>query len=291
MLYEQGLAVAEAHDLAAWRIGLLYHLGADDGIRSASPDRLTEALAAAERAGAVVTSLDIELELSVVRICRGEITAAAAATARCEQNAARLRLTHTRLIALGERIMVAAHGGRRDEVVALMVRFRDLGGEDDDFSSAVHGFGLAIGHLLHEDGDAARAESDAAMAMEARRPPSYLSFVPGLHLLLAVLDGRAGAAECESLGTSAQVQAGWNRQFVTLAQAVVHARAGDVGQAGDAMARFFQESRPYPGAAPRPAADGGGGHRRRLGRSGGLAARGAGPFHSSAPRWRGPAGH
>ncbi|MFI7542737.1 BTAD domain-containing putative transcriptional regulator [Actinoplanes sp. NPDC049599] len=245
-LYETGLAIAEAHDLAAWRIALLYHLGADDGIRDAGTARLTEALAAAEQAGAVVTALDITLELSVVRICRGEVTAAAAATARCEQSAARLRLTHTRLIALGERIMVAAHRGRREEVDALMVRYRDLGGEDDDFASAVHGFGLAIGHLLHEDADAARAESDAAVALEAQRPPSYLSFVPGPHLLLSVLDGRAGAAECDSLGGSAQVQAGWNRQFVTLSQAVVHARAGDVARAGDAMDRFLRESRPYP---------------------------------------------
>jgi DNA-binding SARP family transcriptional activator/DNA-binding CsgD family transcriptional regulator len=245
-LYERGLAIAERHDLAAWRVGLLYHLGADEGIRDAGTERLTAALAAAERSGAVVTALDIELELSVVRLCRGEFIAAATATARCEASASRLRLPHTRLVAVGEQIMVAAHRGRRAEAAALLVRFRELGGEEDDFSSAVHGFGLAVGHLLDEDAVAARAELDAAVASEAQRPTSYLSFVPGPHLLMSVLDGRSGGAECAALRASAQVQAGWNRQFVSLSEAIVRARAGDRTGAGEAMDRFLRESRPYP---------------------------------------------
>jgi DNA-binding CsgD family transcriptional regulator/transcriptional regulator with XRE-family HTH domain/tetratricopeptide (TPR) repeat protein len=245
-LYERALAIAEANDLVSRKISLLYHTGAHDGIRAADPGRLTEALAVANRAGAVVTALDIELELAVVQTCRGEYDAASAATLRCEETAARLRLTHTRRVALGERAIVAAHGGQRSEVNTLLARFRDLGGEEDDFSSAVRGFGLAICHLLWEDGELASAELETAAAQESRRPTSYLSFIHGPNLLLAVLDERIGAAECGALAHSAQVQAGWNRQFLVLAEAVLHGREGRVAEADLAAAEFLVRSRRYP---------------------------------------------
>ncbi|OLB74234.1 MAG: hypothetical protein AUI14_24155 [Actinobacteria bacterium 13_2_20CM_2_71_6] len=245
-LYERGLAVAEAHDLVDWKITLLYHIGAHDGIRDADAGRLTQALAVANRAGAVVTALDIELEISIIRLCRGEYEAAEAATLRCEEAAARLRLTHTRLIALGERIIVAAHRAQRSEVDTLLVRFRELGGDEDDFSSAVRGFGLAFCHLLYEEGDLARAELNRAAAQESARPTSYLSFIHGPHLFLSVLTGVAGRAECAALARSAQVQARWNRQFLALAEALVHGRAGRGGDADEAMARFMELSQPYP---------------------------------------------
>jgi DNA-binding SARP family transcriptional activator/DNA-binding CsgD family transcriptional regulator len=240
-LYERGLAEAESHGLAGWRINMLYNLGADDGIRRADLSRLTEALAAAEQAGAVVTALDISLETAVVQICRGEFDAADATTRAVEEIAARLRLTRTRLIALGERIMVASHQGRRNDAYALLASFRELSGEDEDFASAVHGFGLAIGHLLHEDHAAAIADLDAAVAREARQPTSYLSFVHGPHLLLSVLSGRQGQAEYAALAESVQAQAGWNQVFILLAQAVITADS-------DAMSRFLHASQAYPTA-------------------------------------------
>ncbi len=238
-LYERGLVEAESHGLAGWRINMLYNLGADDGIRRADLRRLTAALTAAETAGAVVTSLDIRLETAIVQICRGEFDAADATTRAVEEIATRLRLTRTRLIALGERIMVAAHRGLRDDAYTLLSAFRELGGEDEEFASAVHGFGLAIGHLLHEDRAAAVAELDAAVAREARQPTSYLSFIHGPHLLLSVLSGRQGRAEQAALADSVQAQAGWNNVFILLAEAVVTAESG-------AMSRFLQASRPYP---------------------------------------------
>ena len=240
-LYERGLAIAETHGLVKWRMSLLYNLGADDGIRRGDPGRLAAALTAAESAGAVTTALSIRLESAVVQICRGELAAAAATTRSVEQTAARLRLTGTRRVALGESIMAAAHGGRRDEAVRLLATFREMGGEDDDFASSVHGFGLAIGHLLHEDRAAAVAELDAAAAREARQPTSYLSFVQGPHLLMSVLDGRSGRAEHARMAGSVQAQARWNNLFILLAGAVIDADAAP-------MERFFQVSQPYPTA-------------------------------------------
>jgi DNA-binding CsgD family transcriptional regulator len=155
-------------------------------------------------------------------------------------------LTHTRLIALGERIIVASHRARRAEVDALLVSFRELGGEDDDVASAVRGFGLALCHLLHEDTDRAAAELARAAAHESTRPASYLSLIHGPQLLLSVLAGAAGSAECAAMARSAQVQAGWNEQFLHLARAVLHGRSGRRAGADRAVARFLDVSARYP---------------------------------------------
>jgi DNA-binding SARP family transcriptional activator/DNA-binding CsgD family transcriptional regulator/tetratricopeptide (TPR) repeat protein len=245
-LYQAGLAIAEAHNLVTWKVTLLYHIGAVEGLHAASTDRLDEAFAVASRSGAVVTAIDIALEASRVRVCRGEYEAAAEVTRRCEETAVRLRLTHARRVALGDRIVVAAHRGQTDEVDALLDRFRALGGEEDDYASPVHGFGVAFCRLLHEDHDAARDELAGAAAREARNAASFLSFIHGPHLLLSVLAGRAGRAECAELAGAAHAQARWNAQFLELAEAVLHGRAGDTGEAERAMARFTELSEPYP---------------------------------------------
>lgn len=243
--YERALAVAEEHGLVAWRLRLLYHLGADLAIREADEDRLVQALALADKAGAVVTAFDIEQELSVVRLCGGRFDAAEESARRCEERAQRLRLTHTRLLALGTRVMIAGHRGRRSEMTALATRFAELGGEDD-FSSAVRGLGIAFCHLLHEEGEQALAELAGAHDRELRRPASYLSFNPGPYLFLRVLAGQAGAAECAEFARSAEVQARWNRQFLALAEAVVLGRDGRRTDAAHAARRFVDLAEPFP---------------------------------------------
>ncbi|MBB4764838.1 BTAD domain-containing putative transcriptional regulator [Amorphoplanes digitatis] len=264
VLYERGLTIATAHNLIGWRINFLYQLGTDEGIRDGDPRRLVEALSVARQAGTVVTALDIELELSVVRLCRGEAAAAADSAARCERDAARLRLDHIRLEALGVRIMAAAHQGQRAVVAELLDAFRARGGEQDDLASAVHGFGVVFCHLLHSDTGRALAEADLAAEQEGRRPAAYVSYLHGPRLFLAVLAGRAGDAECARVASSAQAQARWNRQFVPLAGALLAGRGGRRADAEAAVAEFLVLSRPYPLArhlglrlvAPEAAADG-----------------------------------
>lgn len=246
VLYERGLTIATAHDLTGWRINFLYQLGTDEGIRNGDPRRLVEALSVARQAGAVVTALDIELELSVVRLCRGETTVAAAGAARCERDAARLRLDHIRLEALGVRVMVAAHQGQRTVVAELLEAFHQLGGEQDDLASAVHGFGVVFCHLLHGEVGQALAEADRAAEQESRRPAAYVSYLHGPRLFLRVLAGSAGPAECAKMACSAQAQARWNRQFVPLAEAVLAGRDGRRSDAEAAMTDFRGLSEPYP---------------------------------------------
>jgi DNA-binding CsgD family transcriptional regulator/tetratricopeptide (TPR) repeat protein len=244
-LYRRGLSIADEHGLLHRKVRMLYHVGAHDGIRDADPARLLEALALANRIGAVEVALDIELELAVVRTCRGEYEQAQQSARHCEEVAERLRLTHTRLLAVGVRIFAAAHAGVRSEVDALMARYRDLGGEQEDLDSAVRGFGLAFCLLQEEELDQARAELGRAFAAEAARPASYLSFIHGPHLLLAVLAEQAGHEECEAFASSAQTQATWNRQFLSLARAILHSRSGRPEDARREMSEFIELSRPY----------------------------------------------
>ena len=246
VLYERGLTIATAHDLTGWRINFLYQLGTDEGIRNGDPRRLVEALSVARQAGAVITALDIELELSVVRLCRGETAVAAEGAARCERDAARLRLDHIRLEALGVRIMAAAHQGQRPVVAELLEAFHELGGEQDDLASAVHGFGIVFCHLRHAEIDQALAEADLAAEQESRRPAAYVSYLHGPRLFLAVLAGRAGAEECAKVASSAQAQARWNRQFLPLAEALLAGREGRRADAEAAVAEFLDLSDPYP---------------------------------------------
>jgi DNA-binding CsgD family transcriptional regulator/transcriptional regulator with XRE-family HTH domain len=245
-LYRRGLSIADEHGLLRRKVRLLYNIGAHDGIRDADPARLLEALALANRIGAVEVALDIELELAVVRTCRGEYPMAERSARHCEEVAERLRLTYTRLTAVGVRIFAAAHAGLRSDVDILLARFRGLGGEQDDLDSAVRGFGLALCLLQEERCDQALGELSHAVAAEAARPASYLSLVHGPHLLLAVLAGRAGWPECAAFASSAQTQAAWNRQFLLLAQAILHSRAGHPDDAQREMARFLELSRRYP---------------------------------------------
>ncbi|HET9142934.1 AAA family ATPase [Actinophytocola sp.] len=246
-LYRRGLSIADEHGLLHRKVRLLYNIGAHDGIRDADPARLLDALALANEIGAVEVALDVELELAVVRICRGEYAAAERGARRCEEVSERLRLRHNQLIAVGVRVFAAAHAGPLADLDALLETYRRLGGEqDDDLDSAVRGFGVALCLLRHEQHEQARDELEQAAAVEAARPASYLSLVPGARLLLAVLADRAGWPECAAFAASAQTQAAWNRQFLLLARAVLHGRAGQARQAQQEMARFLELSQRYP---------------------------------------------
>jgi DNA-binding CsgD family transcriptional regulator/tetratricopeptide (TPR) repeat protein len=245
-LFRKALAVAERHALVVWRIRLLYHLGTQAGIRSGDAEGLAEARAAAEAAGALVTAIDIASEMSVVQLIRGEYDDADRNLRECEETARRLRLAELRVIALGLRVCVSAHRARRAETTTLFDEFERLGGADSDIASAVWGFGLAFCSLLEEDRPRALAECARAAAAEADRPPQYVSYAHGPGLFLAVLDGAAGQADVDAVRRSATGQARWNRQFVSLAEAVIAARDGRPGDAAAAVTRFEAAARPFP---------------------------------------------
>ncbi|WP_084476861.1 helix-turn-helix transcriptional regulator [Actinokineospora enzanensis] len=243
-LFSRALDLADGHDLVLWRIRLLFDLGAQAGIRSGDPAGLVEARDAALAAGALVTALDIVAELAVVHLTRGDHVAAERGARECEETARRLRLGDMAVTALGLRVCVSAHQGRRAETMALFEEYERLGGADCDFTSALWGFGMAFCSLLEEDRARALAEFERAMAAEADRPPQYVSFAHGPRLLLAVLTG--ADADVEAVRHSASGQARWNRSFLAAADVVLAARAGRLDEASRLVDEFQVVAEPFP---------------------------------------------
>jgi DNA-binding CsgD family transcriptional regulator len=245
-LFGRALDLAVRHELTLWRIRLLFHLGAQSAIRTADPGRLVEAWDTALDSGAVITAVDISAELAVVHLTRAEYDEAERYVRSCAETAHRLQLGELPVVAMGLRVCVAAHRGRRAEVTELLAGYERLGGRDCEFTSAVWGFGLAFCSLLEEDRDRALAELDHAVGSEANRPPQYLSYTHGPRLLLAVLAGQEGREEYRRLVASARGRARWNRQFLVLAGAVLAGREGDLAGADAAVRDFRELARPYP---------------------------------------------
>jgi DNA-binding CsgD family transcriptional regulator/tetratricopeptide (TPR) repeat protein len=245
-LYEQALSQAERAGLMAWRVRMLYHLGVHDGVRAADADRLLRARELALQTGAVVTALDLDCELAVVHLARGEYDLADERAERTAHAAHRLRLHELRLIALGLRACVASHRGDRSGAARRLAEYRALGGDKIDFTAAVAGFGLAIGALLHEDRHRALSELDRAVELEQAQLTHYLSFTHGPHLFLSTLAGRTGWDEHQALVGTASGQAAWNLQFAQLTSAVLHGRAHRPMDAAEAVADFKTTSAEYP---------------------------------------------
>jgi DNA-binding CsgD family transcriptional regulator/tetratricopeptide (TPR) repeat protein len=245
-LFSRALELAERHDLVLWRLRLLYDLGVQAGARSGDPDRLVEARDAAREAGALVTALHITAELAVVQLTRGEYDEAERNARECEETARRLRFDTMPITALGLRICVRAHQGRRAEAMALLDEYDRLGGASLGFTSALWGFGLAFCSLLEEDRDRAVSEFRRAVAAEADRPPQYVSYAHGPRLFLAVLEGVDGWPEVEAARCTASGQARWNRLFLALAEAVLSARDGRIDEALCAADEFELAAAPFP---------------------------------------------
>ncbi len=245
-MFAQALDIAVRHELALWRIRLLFHLGAHVGIRSADPARLVEARTTADAAGALVTRVDIIAELAVVHLIRGEYDDAERYAQECEDTARRLRLGEMPLVGLGLRICVNAHRGRRAEVTDLLDTYERLGGADTGFASAVWGFGLAFCSLLEENRERALADFDRAVAAEVNRPPQYISYSHGPRLFLAVLEGEEGWPEYEAVRSSASGQARWNRLFMALAAVVLASRENREDAVRQATAEFRTHAEPFP---------------------------------------------
>jgi DNA-binding CsgD family transcriptional regulator len=194
----------------------------------------------------VVTAIDIDNELAVVYLARGEYDLAEQSARRSEEVSRRLRLADSRLIALGLRVCVAAHRGRRQRAEALLAEYRRQGGELSDFTAAVWGYGLALCALLEGDDERAFGDLSRAAKEEANRLTHYLSFTHGPHLSLAALLGVAGWPEYRALASSGRAQARWNRQFIVLTRAVLNGRDGDAVAAAAALAEFETISARYP---------------------------------------------
>lgn len=109
------------------------------------------------------------------------------------------------------------------------------------------GLARAFCALLEEDHALAAAELDRALALESQNPTTFhLSGTHGLRVLLGVLDGRFGWPDFHAQTTPSAAAMRWNRQFVSLAHAVLLGRDGRHAEAVEAFHRAQEAAALYP---------------------------------------------
>ncbi|MER6317555.1 AAA family ATPase [Streptomyces sp. NPDC001581] len=246
---ERMLAVAEEHRLAVYRAEALVRLGTNAFMRTGEATRLETARTAAHELGSLALLQSVDGLLAMQSVLGGRWDRARGIVERSVEASARLQNLSTHRYLLLVDATLAAHQGRAREQDRALVRFRRAGGEESMLVPLQRGLCQAVGALMGEDRERAKAELDAALAWEREHPSFfYLSGRYGLGPLLRILDGEDSGREAyrEALASPGG-QLAWNRMFLGMADAVLRGRDGDpdgarraVEQAGRAATVFPQ---------------------------------------------------
>ncbi|MFF2044446.1 AAA family ATPase [Kitasatospora sp. NPDC058170] len=244
---ERMLAVAEAHALPVWRVEALLRLGANAFMRTGDGSRLEQAREAAAGLGAIVLTQTLDGLLAMNALLRGDFPTAREIVDRCLDATARLRNLAAHRYLLLTSATLAAHQGRSRAMERDLARFRQAGGEESFLMPLRFGLCRAVGALLAEDRDRARAELAAGIAWEQEHPSVfYLAGRHGLHPLLEVAAGAWQRAEFERAAAAPAAELAWNRQFLCFAQAVLLGREGRPEEAARAVAEARATAAPFP---------------------------------------------
>ncbi|MFI9328868.1 AAA family ATPase [Kitasatospora sp. NPDC052868] len=244
---ERMLAVAEAHALPVWRVEALLRLGANAFMRTGDGSRLEQAREAAAGLGAIVLTQTLDGLLAMNAVLRGDFPTAREIVDRCLDATARLRNLAAHRYLLLTAATLAAHQGRSRAMESELARFRQAGGEESFLMPLRFGLCRAVGALLAEDRDRARAELAAGIAWEQEHPSVfYLAGRHGLHPLLEVAGGAWQRAEFEQACASPAAELAWNRQFLCFARAVLLGREGLPEEAARAVAEARATAAPFP---------------------------------------------
>ncbi|WP_431930296.1 helix-turn-helix transcriptional regulator [Micromonospora sp. RP3T] len=243
--FEAMLRHAESHELPGRRIRALAYLGVEDAWRRGCAERLHTARAEAARLGHLAVTTELDATAAVLAALRGDHGRAQALAARCRRDADRLGHTTTARYAALAVAVSAAHQGHRREMEEHLSGFRD-GTAGPHLPTAV-GLAEACCALVEEDRERAGCLLAEAGAAEAAQPFAYPDSGAGsLGLLLAVVDGRAGAEQYRAAAALPQAELRWTGQFLAAAEAVLLGRAGQATSAEEALRRARAAAAPFP---------------------------------------------
>jgi hypothetical protein len=243
---ERAHAAAVRYRLPIREIHALIHLGGHEALREGGIEALEQAREKALRAGAVAAGYTAEGIIALQMVLRGDFDAAEAAIDRVLPAAVRLKLVETTQYALLTRAVLGAHRGRRAAMEGALAEFGRWQGNQSYHAPLGIGLARAFCALLEEDRQRATAELDRALAMEDENPTAfYLSGRHGLRILLWALAGELDHARLATLSAVSASELRWNRQFVLLAEAVLHGRAGHRAAADTAAAQAGRAAEPY----------------------------------------------
>ncbi|MEW1633672.1 AAA family ATPase [Streptomyces sp. NPDC093801] len=247
---ERMLAVAEEHRLALYRAEALVRLGTNAFMRTGGATRLETARTAAHELGSLALLQAVDGLLAMQSVLGGRWERAREIVERSVEASARLQNLSTHRYLLLVDATLAAHQGRARDQERALVRFRRAGGEESMLVPLQRGLCQAVGALMGEDRERAKAELDAALVWEREHPSFfYLSGRYGLGPLLRILDGEdAGREAYREALDSPGGQLAWNRMFLSMADAVLRGRDGDPDGALRAVERAGRAATVFPQA-------------------------------------------
>jgi DNA-binding CsgD family transcriptional regulator len=226
--FGQAATLAARHDHTLWRLRALHELGTIDLLATNGTERLLEARALAERAGAPAMAATLDIQLASAYYGAFEPDRVLEVATRAEGAARRFRLDLVLPMALLWQAAGYAQRGERDAMEAKIAEALALAGEDPDAAGMAWGWCRAVSSLLDGDRAGAATQLDLAVDFLKRSPAMNPWGFRGLWALLRTLNGQDGAAACQA-AREAGVAVFWmNRGYLAYAEAVTRGRLGDV---------------------------------------------------------------
>jgi len=245
-VFERAQQVAERAELGVWRTRMQHRLGTVDMLADGDTARLIEARVLAEEAGLGSTALIIDLQLANLWSTGTDLDKVLEVAGSCERAATRLSAQRIEVMAICLQALV--YGIRRDAHAAEQAarRAEEIMPGDPEVQFTTSGQVRVIAALFRDDIRRAAAGSNDALAYgrEALRAPLrargyYSPFQAplaargrawGLATLLQATSG-GDARQVIDEATAAGAAIGFNRGWLSYAEAVLAGRAGDRARA------------------------------------------------------------
>jgi DNA-binding CsgD family transcriptional regulator len=278
--FERGQQIAEQSELGVWRTRMLHRLGSIDMLADGDIGRLTEARKLAEDAGLGSTVLLIDLQLANLWSLGTDLDKVLAVAGNCERAATRLSAHRIEVMAISLQALV--HGISRDAAAAERAarRAEEILPGDPEVLFTTLGQVRVVAALFRDDIRRATASSNEALVYgrEVLRTPhrarGYYSPTQaplaargrtwGIAALLQAASGGDARAVIQD-AKDAGAAIGWNRGWLSYAEAVLAGQAGDRARAtalADEASGHFSRHAPWWAhlarrlAAPAALADG-----------------------------------